>query len=75
MYEGPLAKALKEAYPARASYRILEDNDPSGYQCKVAKAAKEDNKKIVQFEIPKRSPDLNVMDYYMWAPIEKKFRE
>ena len=40
----------------------LEDNDPSGYQSTVAKAAK-DSKKIVSFAIPKRSPDLDVMEY------------
>ena len=33
------------------------------------------SKKIVQFAIPKRSPDLNVMDYCIWANIEKKLRE
>ena len=27
------------------------------------------------FVIPKRSPDLNVMDYYFWSQMEKKLRE
>ena len=41
MHEGPLATALSAAYPTRSSYRVLEDNDPSGYQRRVARAAKE----------------------------------
>ena len=31
-YEGPMANALKTAYPAKRSYNILEDNDPTGFK-------------------------------------------
>ena len=31
--------------------------------------------KIRVFHIPKRSPDLNVMDYAVWAAVERKLRE
>ena len=31
-YAGPLQKALKRAFPHKASYRLLEDNDPTGYK-------------------------------------------
>lgn len=27
------------------------------------------------FKIPKRSPDLNVMDYAIWAEVEKRLRK
>ena len=56
------------------SYSVLEDSDPAGYQSKVAKAAKADVS-VEPFAIPKRSPDLNVMDYYFWAEVEKKLRQ
>ena len=74
MYSGPLAKALEAEYGKKRAYSVLEDNDPSGYQSKKAKGAKAE-KQIVPFMIPKRSPDLNVMDYYFWSQMEKKLRE
>ena len=73
MYSGPMARALKKEYPRKRSHVVLEDNDPSGYQCRLAKAAKT-NCKIEQFTIPKRSPDLNVLDYYFWSEVERKMR-
>ena len=53
---------------------MLEDNDPAGYHAKKAKDAKK-TKKITQFAIPKRSPDLSVLDYYFWSQVERKLRE
>ena len=74
MYSGPLAKALRSEYGAKRKFSVLEDNDPAGYQSTLAKAAKTEQR-IVPFEIPKRSPDLNVMDYYFWSQMEKKLRQ
>jgi hypothetical protein len=74
MYSGPLSAALKKQYPRKRKFRVLEDNDPSGYQTKLAFAAKK-AKKMETFEIPKRSPDLNVMDYFVWSEVEKRLRE
>ena len=58
--------ALEKEYPGVAKKReaplLLEDNDPSGYKTKLGEAAKARNKIKVP-KIPKRSPDLNVMDY------------
>ena len=31
-YRGPVAKALKKAYPLRTTFNVLEDNDPTGLQ-------------------------------------------
>ena len=36
-------------------------------------AAKKDNN-IRVFEIPKRSPDLNVLDYAVWSEVERRMR-
>jgi hypothetical protein len=74
MYSGPLSSALQGQYPSKRSYNVLEDNDPSGYQAKKARAMKAE-KKIIQFKIPNRSPDLNVLDYSIWAEVEKIMRE
>ena len=33
MYSGPLRTALQKAYPSvRGKFRIMEDNDPTGYK-------------------------------------------
>ena len=74
VYEGPMLKCLKKEYPGKRSWSVLEDNDPSGYQSKGGKEAKA-RSHIIPFEIPKRSPDLNVLDYYVWSAVEKKLRE
>lgn len=69
-----LRAAMRKQYPRKRSFRVLEDNDPSGYQTKNAIAAKV-AKKIETFGIPKRSPDLNVMDYFVWNEVERRLRK
>ena len=71
MYEGPLLQALKRAHPGNRLWRVLEDNDPGGYQTRRAQDTKH-KLRIQQFWIPSRSPDLNVMDYYVWAEVERR---
>ena len=39
-----------------------------GFRCLVSQA------KIDEFNIPKRSPDLNVCDYALWAEVNKRMR-
>lgn len=61
MYAGPLTSALKESYPThakkkKASWTILEDNDPTGYKSKKGEKAKSENR-IKVFRIPKRSKE------------------
>lgn len=75
LYSGPLAKALAKEYPTKRKHRVLEDNDPTGYQSGKAKRAKAALAKLELFCIPKRSPDLNVMDYYVWDAIERRLRQ
>ncbi len=52
----------------------MEDSDPSGNRSGKGRDAKEASKLTV-FEIPKRSPDLNVLDYAVWSEIERRMRE
>ena len=40
MYSGPLAKALSKAWPGKRSWRVLEDNDPTGFKSNKGKIAK-----------------------------------
>ena len=36
MYSNSLAPALREAYPKKKAFTVLEDNDPTGYRSKAA---------------------------------------
>ncbi len=73
MYRGPVKKAVKKQFPRRKSFVILEDNDPSGFKSSVARAAKvEEGIKVL--EIPKRSPCLNVCDYFLWTEVNRRMR-
>lgn len=82
MYKKPIAQALKRTYPTyqkkvtknQEKWQLLEDNDPTGYQSKKGKAAKVDAK-IEVFHIPKRSPDLSVLDYAVWDHVNKRMRK
>ena len=78
MYKKVLKKGLKQCYPKLAKkggpFTILEDNDPSGYKSKAAvKAKKLSGMKVL--EIPKRSPDLNPMDFRIWHEVNRRMRE
>jgi transposase len=74
MYQKELQPSLKAASPSKRSFRVLEDNDPTGYKSRAAIDAKADlNLKVL--EIPKRSPDLNPLDYAFWALVGRRLRE
>ena len=73
MYSGPMLAALRRAYPAKRTFRVLEDNDPAGFKSKKGEAAKKEAK-IEVFDIPKRSPQLNICDYALWAEINRRMR-
>ena len=74
MYKGPIRRALKKAHPRARSWRVLEDNDPTGFKSNKGKAAKEEAG-IEVFHIPKRSPQLNVCDYALWREINERMRQ
>ena len=73
MYTGPIQRALKKKQPRARSWRVLEDNDPTGSKSKAGEAAKR-AAGIQVFSIPKRSPQLNVCDYALWTEINKRMR-
>ena len=64
---------LQKAYPGKRSFNLLEDSDPTGNMSKKGIEAKS-AARLKTFSIPKYSPDLNVMDYAVWAEVEKRMR-
>ena len=74
MYTTVIKPALKKHYPKRAKLTLLEDNDPTGNMSKKGIAAKAAGNMEV-LRIPKRSPDLNVLDYCIWSTVERLMRE
>ena len=76
MYKGPLLRAMKKHYPNKAKkepWVVLEDNDPAGYKSGKARRAKE-AVNIVTDDLPRRSPDLNILDYYVWHAVNLRMR-
>ena len=74
IYEGPMLEALKVAYPGQTRFRVLEDNDPSGFKARKGVDAKK-RAGILAFEIPGHSPQLNVCDYWLWREVNKRMRQ
>ena len=71
-YKDVVRPSLDEQYGNR-KYCILEDNDPTGNQSNKGKAAKR-AAKLEILALPKRSPELNVMDYAVWTAVERRMR-
>ena len=78
MYKGPLLKALRKAFLEKGGvknfkFKVLEDNDPSGYKSSKGKLAKEEAG-LISVDLPPRSPDLNPLDYSVWHAINVAMR-
>ena len=73
MYTGPIKAALRRSAPRKRTWHVLEDNDPAGFKCKKGRAAKK-RARIESFDIPRRSPALNVCDYALWSEINRRMR-
>lgn len=73
LYTHAVAPALKKQCPSKTKFTILEDNDPTGNQCRLGLRAKKAHN-LTLLEIPKRSPDLNVLDYFVWSEVERRLR-
>ena len=71
VYKGPISRCLRRNYPEKVSYKVLEDNDPSGYKSRKAREAKAASK-IVAMQFPRYSPDLNPCDFFLWDEIERR---
>ena len=68
-YRDVLFPALKRRRGAKRSYKVLEDNDPTGYKSgKAIEAKKELGIQPIQF--PRYSPDLNPLDFFLWSDIQ-----
>ena len=68
-YEGLIIACLRAERGAKRKYRVLEDNDPTGYKSNKAI----DEKKKLHIEavtFPTYSPDLNPLDYSIWEAVE-----
>lgn len=74
LYTDVVRPALEKQYPQKRKFCILEDNDPTGNQSNKGLQAKRESKLEV-LHIPKRSPDLNVMDFAVWSEIERRMRQ
>ena len=69
-----MADALRKAYPGKRLFRVLEDNDPTGFKSRIGIQAKS-AASINAFEIPPRSPDLNVLDFAIWKAVTRKMHK
>lgn len=70
-YKSTIFKALRQHVGHKRKYVVMEDNDPTGYKSNIAKKAKEDLG-IHAIDYPQHSPDLNPMDFYVWAEIDRR---
>ena len=73
VYRNPIKRALRRAWPGKRRFTVLEDNDPAGWKSQAGAAAKR-AAGIRVFAIPKRSPDLSVMDYAIWKAVSRRLR-
>lgn len=71
LVKGPIIQALRKTCGEKRSFRMIEDNDPVGYKSKKAKMAKKDLK-INTVDLPRYSPDLNPLDFFLWAEVERR---
>ena len=74
-----MEKTLNKANPPKAAqprhlWTILEDNDPTGYKSRAGCNAKSACK-MTTLDLPRRSPDLNVLDYTLWHEINTRMRQ
>ena len=74
LYSGLVIKALRKNRGINASYRLVEDNDPTGHKCKKAVVAKR-ALSIGPMVYPCYSPDLNPLDYWLWTEVERRMSQ
>ena len=73
LYTNVALPALQERFGEKRSFTILEDNDPTGNRSRRGIEAKR-KAKLRVLEIPKRSPELNVLDFAIWSEVERRMR-
>ena len=71
LYRDVIYPSLRKHRGKKRSYKLLEDNDPTGYKSNKAKQMKE-SKHIEAMPFPRHSPDLNPLDFSLWDEIERR---
>ena len=70
-YQGAVMSTLRKERGVKRRYKVLEDNDPTGYKSRKAMDAKA-ALGITAVPMPAYSPDMNPLDFSLWAEIEKR---
>ena len=73
-YRDVIAPAMRRRRGVKQVYKVVEDNDPSGYKSNKAIAAKQ-ALCIEAVQFPRYSPDLNPLDFFLWEDIRKRLEE
>ena len=73
LYTDVIKPALQGSHRAKRRYCMLEASDTAGNRSSAGKRAKV-AAKIEVPRLPKRSPDLNVLDFSVWAEVERWMR-
>lgn len=71
MYSGPIKQVLQRVRPGKRSWLILEDNDPAGFKSSRGMRGKAASK-LKTIDQPPYSPDLNPLDFSLWAEVHKQ---
>ena len=71
MYAGPIKDTLQRHRSGKRSWLVMEDGDPSGFKSSKGKEAKRANH-MRTCDQPPYSPDLNPLDFSIWAEIERR---
>ena len=64
-------KVLRRSFPGEKTFRLMEDNDPSGYTSSKGMRAK-DESSVATLDLPRYSPDLNPCDFPLWQEVERR---
>ena len=74
IYSDDIKNVFRRRCPDKISPTIVEDNDPTGYKSSKAIAVKKDLKYKIM-SLPPSSPDLNPLDFCIWADIERRMKK
>lgn len=71
VYRDILHPAMRRNRGHKQEYKVVEDNDPTGYKSKKAVDQKTECG-ITAMEFPRYSPDLNPWDFSLWDDIQRR---
>ena len=74
VYQGPIFRTLRRNRGKKKTYKVIEDNDPTGFKSRKACDAKAKLGIMVE-QFPRYSPDLNPLDYSLWTAVGKRMEE